>query len=150
VASVTLQLNGAAHQVDVDPTMPLLWALRDVLDLRGTKYGCGIGACGACTVLLDGAATQACQVAIGDIGRREVTTIEGVADGGLHPVQEAWLEEQVSQCGYCQPGQIMTAVGLLGTTPDPTDTEIDTAFENVLCRCGTYAGIRRAIHRATG
>jgi isoquinoline 1-oxidoreductase alpha subunit len=148
MASVTLRLNGATREIDVDPAMPLLWALRDLLDLRGTKFGCGVGACGACTVLIGGAATQACQVTVGDLGAREITTIEGLSADGLHPVQQAWLDEQVSQCGYCQAGQIMTAVALLATVPTPTDDDIDDAFEHVLCRCGTYGSIRRAVHRA--
>ena len=130
--------------------MPLLWVLRDLLKLTGTKYGCGVAQCGACTVHVDGRATRSCVMPVGSIVGRAVTTIEGLAGGGeLHPVQAAWIEEQVPQCGYCQPGMIMSAAALLADNPDPTDTDIDRSITNI-CRCGTYPRIRRAIHRVAG
>ncbi|MBN9037243.1 MAG: (2Fe-2S)-binding protein [Rhizobiales bacterium] len=141
-------VNGKTLDLDVEPDMPLLWALRDVAGIRGPKFGCGIGACGACTVILDGAPVRSCSISVGDVAG-EVTTIEGVAsDGGLHPVQQAWLDEQVAQCGYCQAGQIMSAIALLNDIPDPSDEDIDNAMSGNLCRCGTYPRIRAAIHRA--
>lgn len=141
-------VNGKTLDLDVEPDMPLLWALRDVAGIRGPKFGCGIGACGACTVILDGAPVRSCSISVGDVAG-EVTTIEGVApDGGLHPVQQAWLDEQVAQCGYCQAGQIMSAVALLNDIPDPSDEDIDNAMSGNLCRCGTYPRIRAAIKRA--
>jgi aerobic-type carbon monoxide dehydrogenase small subunit (CoxS/CutS family) len=146
----TLRINGTSLDVDVDPDTPLLWVLRDHLDLTGTKFGCGVGQCGACTVHLDGEATRSCQWIVRDVGARAVTTIEGLSDDGTHPVQEAWLREQVPQCGYCQVGQIMSAAALLAATPHPTDADIDTAMAGNICRCGTYERIRRAIHRAAG
>jgi isoquinoline 1-oxidoreductase alpha subunit len=134
--------------VDVEPEMPLLWVLRDELDIRGPKYGCGIGQCGACTVHVDGDPVRSCTVPIGDAAGKRVVTIEGLAQGGrLHPVQQAWIDHQVPQCGYCQGGQILAAVALLRKRPDPSDKEIDEAMTN-LCRCGTYARIRGAIHAA--
>ena len=143
-----ITVNGTVRELDVEPDMPLLWALRDVLDLTGTKYGCGVAYCGACTVLLDGQPVKSCALPVGAAADRTVTTIEGVADGStLHRVQQAWIEHQVPQCGYCQPGQIMAAVGLLREKPDPSDAEIDAAITNV-CRCGTYTRIRAAIHAA--
>ncbi len=148
MASITLRVNGQEATVDVSPDMPLLWVLRDTLGLTGTKFGCGIGACGACTVLLDGKATRSCTLRVSQVGDREITTIEGLSPNGDHPLQQAWLDENVSQCGYCQPGQIMTAAALLADTPHPTDEEIDAAMSGNLCRCGTYQRIRRAIHRA--
>jgi len=147
---VSLTVNGAVRAVDADPNMPLLWALRDVLTLTGTKFGCGVGLCGACTVHLDGQATRSCITTLGQAANRAVTTIEGLSTDGSHPVQRAWVSEAVPQCGYCQPGQIMTAAALLARSPNPTDADIDTAFANTLCRCGTYVRIRRAIHRAAG
>ena len=136
--------------VDAPDDMPLLWALRDLLKLTGTKYGCGIAQCGACTVHVDGQAMRACVVPVASIAGKTVTTIEGLASGGeLHPVQSAWVEEQVPQCGYCQPGMIMAAAALLAENPAPTDADIDRAITNI-CRCGTYPRIRRAIHRAAG
>ncbi len=142
-----LTVNGIPHEFEADPEMPLLWALRDTLDIKGPKFGCGISACGACTVLVDGEPTRSCSVPVGDV-EGEVTTIENLADGDvLHPVQEAWLKNQVPQCGYCQSGQIMTAVALLAENPDPSDADIDDAMTN-LCRCGTYPKIRAAIHDA--
>lgn len=144
----TLHVNGASLEVDADPDTPLLWVLRDHLQLTGTKFGCGIGQCGACTVHLDGAAARACLWMLKDVGDRKVVTIEGLSPDGSHPVQQAWLRERVVQCGYCQPGQIMAAVALLAATPRPTDADIDTAMAGNLCRCGTYQRIRRAIHAA--
>jgi isoquinoline 1-oxidoreductase alpha subunit len=143
-----LIVNGATRQVDVAPDTPLLWVLRDALALTGTKFGCGIGACGACTVHLDGVATRSCVTPVSSIGHGRVTTIEGLSSEGIHPVQQAWLAEDVPQCGYCQSGQIMSAAALLAHSRAPTDDEIDKAMAGNLCRCGTYQRIRRAIHRA--
>ncbi|WP_375553564.1 (2Fe-2S)-binding protein [Roseovarius mucosus] len=144
-----LTVNGTAHSLeDLEPEMPLLWALRDVLGLTGPKYGCGIAQCGACTVQIDGVATRSCQVAVGDVWG-PVTTIEGLGTPDApHPVQAAWIAHQVAQCGYCQSGQIMQAASLLSETPDPTDTEIDDALSGNLCRCGTYPRIREAVKTA--
>ncbi len=143
-----LNVNGTLHDVDVEPDMPLLWALRDELNIKGPKFGCGAGLCGACTVIIDGEAVRSCQTLTGDVAS-EVRTIDGLADGGnLHPVQQAWLDEQVAQCGYCQAGQIMNAVALLEQNPHPTDAEIDDAMNGNLCRCGTYPRIKAAIKRA--
>ena len=145
-----LEVDGRQIDIQVDPQMPLLWALRDVAGVLGPKFGCGIAACGACTVLIDGAPVRSCVLPVGDVTGR-VTTIEGLArDGALHRVQQAWLDEQVAQCGYCQAGQIMTAVALLEEIPDPTDEDIDKAMAGNLCRCGTYPKIRAAIKRAAG
>jgi isoquinoline 1-oxidoreductase alpha subunit len=145
-----LEVDGRQIDIQVDPQMPLLWALRDVAGILGPKFGCGIAACGACTVLIDGAPVRSCVLPVGDVTGR-VTTIEGLArDGALHRVQQAWLDEQVAQCGYCQAGQIMTAVALLEEIPDPTDEDIDKAMAGNLCRCGTYPRIRAAIKRAAG
>lgn len=145
-----LEVDGRQIDIQVDPQMPLLWALRDVAGILGPKFGCGIAACGACTVLIDGAPVRSCVLPVGDV-HGSVTTIEGLAsDGQLHPVQQAWLDEQVAQCGYCQAGQIMTAVALLEEIPDPTDEDIDKAMAGNLCRCGTYPRIRAAIKRAAG
>jgi isoquinoline 1-oxidoreductase alpha subunit len=147
VPNYTLTVNGETHRLNLPADMPLLWVLRDKLGIKGPKYGCGIGVCHACTSHLDGKEIQPCQVPVADAADREVTTIEGLADGDtLHPVQEAWLEEDVAQCGYCQPGQIMAAVALLKRTSNPTDADIDK-IENV-CRCGSYFRIREAIKRA--
>ena len=143
-----LTINGETREFDVDPETPLLWVLRDHANLKGTKFGCGIAACGACTVIIDGVATRACVTAAGDV-TSDIRTIEGLATGDtLHPVQQAWLDEQVPQCGYCQSGQIMSAVALLEENPAPTDEDIDAAMDGNLCRCGTYARIRAAIKRA--
>ncbi len=143
-----LTINGDTIDLDVDPAMPLLWALRDVAGLKGTKFGCGVASCGACMVIIDGVATFSCVTAIGDV-EGEIRTIEGLAtDGALHPVQQAWIDEQVPQCGYCQSGQIMAAVALLEENPEPTDADIDSAMSGNLCRCGTYSRIRAAIKRA--
>jgi isoquinoline 1-oxidoreductase alpha subunit len=144
-----LRINGKDVTIDVAPDTPLLWVLREQVGLTGTKFGCGIGQCGSCTVHVDGEALRSCQLPVGGLEGREVTTIEGLSEDGTHPVQEAWVAEQVPQCGYCQSGQIMTAVALLKRKPNPTDADIDTAMTN-LCRCGTYQRIRRAIHRAAG
>jgi isoquinoline 1-oxidoreductase alpha subunit len=149
---LTLQVNGAARDVTADPDMPLLWVLRDLLGLTGTKYGCGMMVCGACTVHLDGQAVKSCRLPVGTLAGRQVTTIEGLAGAGQkpgsHPVQQAWVAEQVPQCGYCQTGQIMAAAALLAQNPAPSDQQITTAMDGNLCRCGTYLRIRRAIHRA--
>jgi isoquinoline 1-oxidoreductase alpha subunit len=147
-----LNVNGRSYEFDnVDPSTPLLWVLRDTLGLVGTKYGCGIGQCSACTVHVDGLPVQSCQLPVQSVAERKITTIEGIAkDGKLHPVQEAWISEDVAQCGYCQAGQIMSAVALLERTPKPTDADIDTAMARHLCRCGTYNRIRKAIHVAAG
>jgi len=141
-------VNGARRRLDVPPDTPLLWALRDALGLTGAKYGCGAGYCGACTVHLGGAAVRSCQVPVRAAVGKPITTIEGLSSDGSHPVQRAWVEEDVAQCGYCQPGQIMAAAALLAATPKPTDAGIDDAMSGNLCRCGTYQRIRAAIHRA--
>lgn len=143
-----LIINGQRHQVDADPAMPLLWVLRDLLNLTGTKFGCGVGMCASCTVLVDGEPARSCVTPISNMNDKEIITIEGLATDNLHKVQQAWLDESVSQCGYCQPGKILTAVALLYKNPHPTDAEIDQAFQDNLCRCGTYLRIRRAIQRA--
>jgi len=143
-----LRVNGATLAVDADPAMPLLWALRDLLGLTGTKYGCGIGACGACTVHLNGQAVRSCITSIGDVGDQEVTTIEGLSPDGTHPVQRAWVANNVPQCGYCQVGQLMQAAALLKDTPKPTDQQITDAMSGNICRCGTYQRIRAAIKQA--
>jgi aerobic-type carbon monoxide dehydrogenase small subunit (CoxS/CutS family) len=146
--AIRLIVNGAAHSIDVDPEMPLLWALRDTLGLTGTKFGCGAGICGACTVHLDGEPVRSCQTTVTQAAGKQVVTIEGLSPDGAHPVQRAWLEEQVPQCGYCHSGQIMAAAALLAKKPDPSDADIDQVMSANLCRCGTYPRIRRAIHRA--
>jgi isoquinoline 1-oxidoreductase alpha subunit len=142
-----LRINGRDVAVDADPDTPLLWVIRDHVNLTGTKFGCGAGLCGACTVHLDGAAIRSCITPVADAEGAEITTIEGLSRDGSHPVQQAWLAEQVPQCGYCQPGMIMAAAALLADTPRPSDGDIDAAMTN-LCRCGTYDRVRRAIHRA--
>lgn len=144
----TLHVNGALHAIDADPDMPLLWVLRDLLHLTGTKFGCGIGACGACTVHLNGQAVRSCLTRIVDVGQREVTTIEGLSPDGAHPVQRAWVAHNVPQCGYCQPGQIMQASALLQQTAKPNDDQITNAMFGNVCRCGTYQRIRAAIKDA--
>ena len=147
--AISLNINETTHAVDVESSTPLLWVLRDVLGLTGTKYGCGIAQCGACTVHIDGVATRSCQVPVGSIGDVKITTIEGLSPDGLsHPVQIAWLRHDVPQCGYCQSGQIMAAAALLKTNPKPSDADIDDAITNI-CRCGTYQRIREAIHTAS-
>lgn len=141
-------VNGETLELDVDPEMPLLWVLRDIAGLKGTKFGCGVAACGACTVIVDGVATRSCVTAAGDVSG-DIRTIDGLAsEGALHPVQQAWIDEQVPQCGYCQSGQIMSAVALLENNPAPSDADIDSAMNGNLCRCGTYSHIRAAIKRA--
>lgn len=148
--TLSLVVNGTTAAVDVPPDMPLLWVLRDVLNLRGTKYGCGIGQCGACTVHLGGRAVRSCQTPASAAVEAPITTIEGLSRDGSHPVQRAWLDLDVPQCGYCQAGQIMSAAALLARTPAPTDREIAAAMNGNLCRCGTYLRIREAIHKAAG
>ena len=143
-----LNINGKSVDVDVDPEMPLLWVLRDVLGLTGTKFGCGMALCGACTVHLGGQAVRSCQTPISAVGEQPITTIEGLSKDRSHPVQQAWIELDVPQCGYCQSGQIMSASALLATTPSPSDADIDAAMAGNICRCGTYQRIRAAIHRA--
>ena len=143
-----LNVNGQSTTVDAPPDMPLLWVLRDMMNLRGTKYGCGIGQCAACTVQLNGKAARACQTPISTVGNQAVTTIEGLSLDGTHPVQVAWTEIDVPQCGYCQAGQMMAAAALLAKKPNPTDADIDSAMNGNLCRCGTYLRIRAAIHKA--
>jgi aerobic-type carbon monoxide dehydrogenase small subunit (CoxS/CutS family) len=148
MARYTLSVNGRNRSVHVDPDTPLLWVLRDDLGLTGTKYGCGEGLCGACTVHVDGAAMRSCVVPVSSVARQRITTIEGLSAKGDQPVQRAWIEEDVPQCGYCQPGQIMCAAALLAFRANPDDAEIDDAMSGNLCRCGTYPRIRKAIHRA--
>ncbi len=143
-----LRVNGAEHDVPAPEDMPLLWVLRDLLGLTGTKFGCGMAQCGACTVHVDGRAVRSCVLPAAAVKGRSVTTIEGLSAGGLHPVQRAWIEADVVQCGYCQPGQIMAAAGLLTAKPNPSDADIDAALSANLCRCGTYQRIRAAVHRA--
>ena len=145
---IALNVNGRQQQVDVEPDTPLLWVLRDALDLTGTKYGCGIAQCGACTVHLDGQPVRACVTPVTTAVGKKVTTIEGLDPRAEHPLQRAWVAEQVPQCGYCQSGQIMSAAALLARTPDPSDAQIDDAMGGNICRCGTYQRIRKAIHRA--
>lgn len=144
----SLDINGRPHTVNAEADMPLLWVLRDLLQMTGTKYGCGIGMCGACTVHLDGQAVRSCQTPVQSAAGHRIVTIEGLGGDGFHPVQKAWIAEQVPQCGYCQCGQIMSAAALLAKNPAPTDAQIDDAMEGNLCRCGTYFRIRKAIHRA--
>ncbi len=145
---LVLRVNGTRRRVTLPADTPLLWALRDALGLTGTKYGCGAGLCGACTVLLDGQPIRSCTTPVSAVGEKQVTTIEGLSPDGRHPVQRAWIAEDVAQCGYCQAGQIMAAAALLRATPRPTDAQIDEALSGNLCRCGTYQRIRSAIHRA--
>lgn len=146
--SVTFTVNGKSATVDVAPDMPLLWVLRDVLDLKGTKYGCGISQCGACTVHVKGVATRSCVLPVSAVQGAEITTIEGLSPDGTHPLQRAWEELDIPQCGYCQAGQLMSAAALLTHTPKPTDAQIDAAMDGNLCRCATYLRIRQGIHRA--
>jgi isoquinoline 1-oxidoreductase alpha subunit len=143
-----LNVNNKVMTVDVPPETPLLWVLREILDLKGTKYGCGMGVCGACTVLVGGEAVRSCMTHVGNVAGKAITTIEGLSADGDHPLQQAWEALDVPQCGYCQPGQIMTAAALLAHTPHPTDADIDEAMNGNLCRCGTYQRIRQAIHHA--
>jgi aerobic-type carbon monoxide dehydrogenase small subunit (CoxS/CutS family) len=145
-----LTVNGRAHRVEEDPEMPLLWVLRDSLGLTGTKFGCGQGICGSCTVHLDGLPVKACQTSLKEAAGRAILTVEGLSKDGSHPVQKAWIAEDVAQCGYCQPGMIMTAAALLKHKAHPTDGDIDEAFADHICRCGTYPRVRRAVQRAAG
>ena len=148
MAAYTLKINGQTHNLDIDPTTPMLWVLRDHIRLTGTKYGCGIALCGACTVHLDGEATRSCILPISAVGDKDITTIEGLSADAGHPVQQAWLEHDVPQCGYCQAGQIMTAAAFLKDNPNPDDKDIDSALSGNLCRCGTYIRIKAAIKTA--
>lgn len=148
MAIFTLNINGKKQQVNVDPATPVLWVIREHLNLPGTKYGCGVAQCGACTIHLDNVAVRSCQLPVSAIGTKTITTIEGLSENGDHPVQKAWLEHDVAQCGYCQTGQIMTAAALLKANPNPTDAQIDTAMSGNICRCGTYLRIRAAIKTA--
>jgi aerobic-type carbon monoxide dehydrogenase small subunit (CoxS/CutS family) len=144
-----LDINGTAHDVDASPDMPLLWVIRDLVGLTGTKFGCGMAQCGACTVHLDGKPVRACVTPVSSVGSRKVTTIEGLSPDGSHPVQRAWAEADVVQCGYCQSGQLMTAAALLEVKADPSDSDIDAAMSGNICRCGTYVRVREAIHLAS-
>ncbi len=144
----TLRINGESHEVEAPAAMPLLWVLRDLVGLTGTKYGCGISQCGACTVHLDGTPVRSCSTPVSSVGNREVTTVEGLSADGSHPVQKAWVAEAVPQCGFCQSGQVMSAAALLAEHATPTDAQIDEALSGNICRCGTYSRVRRAIHRA--
>jgi isoquinoline 1-oxidoreductase subunit alpha len=146
---ITLNINGKLHELDVDTDTPLLWAIRDAAGLTGTKFGCGIGVCGACTVLLEGAVMRSCVITVGDVAGKDIKTIEGLSPDRSHPVQQAWIAENVPQCGYCQSGMILATTALLERNPHPTDADIDASITNI-CRCGTYNQIRKAIHRAAG
>jgi isoquinoline 1-oxidoreductase alpha subunit len=148
MAIYNLKINGQTKQVDVDPATPMLWVLREHLNMEGTKYGCGVAQCGACTIHLNGTAVRSCQLPVAAIGTKEITTIEGLSEKGDHPVQKAWLELDVAQCGYCQTGQIMSAAALLKTKPNPTDADIEAAMTGNICRCGTYLRIKDAIKSA--
>ncbi len=149
MAKLNLKINGQVKEVDVDPSTPVLWVLRDHLNLVGTKYGCGIAQCGACTVHLDGTATRSCMLSVSMVGNSEITTIEGLSENGDHPVQKAWMDVDVPQCGYCQAGQIMTAAALLDKNPNPNDEEIEMAMNGNICRCGTYLRIKKAVKIAS-
>jgi isoquinoline 1-oxidoreductase alpha subunit len=150
MATFELQVNGRSYTVEAEAGMPLLWALRDLIGLTGTKFSCGIGLCGSCTVLIDGEPKHSCTTAIEGLAGKAITTIEGLSTDGSHPLQKAWVAENVSQCGYCQPGQIMRAAALLDENPHPSDADIDAAMAGNLCRCGSYQRIRKAIHSAAG
>ena len=149
MAVFKLKINGDQKEVDTEPNTPLLWVLREDLDLVGTKYGCGISQCGTCTVHLNGAAVRSCVLPVSAVANQQITTIEGLSNNGDHPVQKAWLEEDVSQCGYCQTGQIMSAAALLKTNPNPTDEDIDIAMSGNICRCATYVRIKKAIKKVS-
>lgn len=149
MAAISLNVNGKKYNLDIDPQMPLLWAIRDFVGLKGTKFGCGMAQCGACTVHMDGKPTRSCVLPVMAVTNSKITTIEGIGtETNLHPVQKAWIEEQVPQCGYCQSGQIMAATALLKEKPNPTDADINAAMQGHICRCGTYDRIRKAIHTA--
>lgn len=148
MANINLTINGKEQTVEVDPNTPVLWVLRDHLNLFGTKYGCGVAQCGACTIHLDGVAVRSCQLPVSNVENQEITTIEGLSEKGDHPVQKAWMEHDVPQCGYCQAGQMMTAVAFLKNNPSPSDEEIETAMNGNLCRCGTYLRIKAAVKTA--
>ena len=148
MAAYALKINGKTYNIEADPKMPLLWAIRDLAGLTGTKYGCGIAQCGACTVHLNGTPVRSCSLPVSAAAAQKIITIEGLSDDNSHPVQKAWIEEQVPQCGYCQSGQIMAATALLSKNPKPTDKDIDVAMQGNICRCGTYPRIRKAIHTA--
>jgi isoquinoline 1-oxidoreductase alpha subunit len=148
MTKIKLNVNNKSVEVDVDPSTPVLWVLRDHLNLIGTKYGCGVGSCGACTIHLNGRSLKSCQLPVSAVGIQEITTIEGLSENGDHPVQKAWLDVDVAQCGYCQTGQIMAAVSLLKSKPNPTDDDIDTFMTGNICRCGTYLRIKEAIKKA--
>lgn len=149
MAKITLKVNKKEHTIDADPQMPLLWAIRDIVGLKGTKYGCGVAQCGACTVHMDGQPVRSCSIPVIGAANKSITTIEGLSDDNSHPVQAAWIEEQVPQCGYCQSGQIMAAFALLQKKASPTDADIDAAMQGHICRCGTYPRIREAIKKAS-
>lgn len=148
MAAITLKINGKTETINADPKMPLLWAIRDIVGLTGTKYGCGIAQCGACTVHLNGVPVRSCSLPVSTVANKEITTIEGISSDNSHPVQQAWIAEQVPQCGYCQSGQIMAATALLKKNANPTDKDIDAAMQGHICRCGTYPRIRKAIKTA--
>ncbi|HLV62412.1 (2Fe-2S)-binding protein [Galbibacter sp.] len=149
MATFKLTINGESHQIDVDPSTPMLWVLRDHFKLVGTKFGCGIAQCGACTIHVSDVAVRSCQLPVSAVGEQKITTIEGLSENGDHPVQKAWLEQDVPQCGYCQAGQIMSAAALLKANPNPSDEEIDQAMNGNICRCGTYIRIKKAIKTAS-
>lgn len=149
MAKITFKVNKKEYTIEADPQMPLLWAIRDIVGLKGTKYGCGIAQCGACTVHMDGQPIRSCSIPVMGVANKSITTIEGLSDDNNHPVQAAWIEEQVPQCGYCQSGQIMAAVALLQKKASPTDADIDAAMQGHICRCGTYPRIREAIKKAS-
>ncbi len=148
MAVFKINVNGQSHSVEAEPDMPLLWVLRDLVGLTGTKYGCGIGTCGACSILIDGEDVRGCQTPISDVGNKPIITIEGLSKNGLHPLQKAWIDHDVPQCGYCQTGHIMSAAALLHKTPNPTDAQIEDALGSHICRCGTYVRIREAVKMA--